>query len=473
MFARQHGAEKARSARWGLLALIVAAIVAVALSGVGAYAAWAEEASEGPETIASEAEVQPTTTSEQSADNADTQDEGVSTASVTVGGQTGNWVYVYVKLEGDTSHLKDIKLNSDDWYTIGKVFVPNLRDPIASDYDEKNGIHYSTLTKNKDLYNQVVALVPDQVDRYTKNNTSIDISDASWDYSTSFGLICSAGAADYTDEAPSNKPNGEVNYTWHLDGHINAASYGALIVKFIDIDTNEEISNSVNEIAKVGDTYFADTYKRDIEGYQYVDSDPASVVISKDTTSTINIYYRKNPGSLSITKNVAGGAANVDEHFTFQVSCEQLKGKTVEVKYNDKVTSGDGATHPAEIKFNSEGVSSTSLQLKHGETATLLNLPADAKVTVTETAKNGAYTSVQITGDVMIDTNDSASCTATIVSGDTTSVAFLNTAEIAPDAGISASNVTPMAGLLAAATCGGIALAATKARKKTSDDGKE
>ena len=68
---------------------------------------------------------------------------------------------------------------------------------------------------------------------------------------------------------------------------------GDVIVKYVDIDTNEEISDRVTLTGKVGDEYT--TSRKQIEGYEYVKSTPNTEGnITEETQEVIYYYQRKD-----------------------------------------------------------------------------------------------------------------------------------------------------------------------------------
>lgn len=202
-----------------------------------------------------------------------------------------------------------------------------------------------------------------------------------------------------------------------------------------------------------------------------------SVQLVGTTTQTgkTTITNNRNQGNLVLTKFVAGSAANLGQHFSFQLECAGLASQTKPVS----VTGNDDA-HPASVSFDANG--NATLQLKHGEVATIGEIDADTQVQVREVslantpgakayaatdaekAHFGAALEVSEKGETSWVEADA------IPSNGSSYVTFRNTAEVVPDAGIS-SNVLPMAGLLALAGAGALALVASRvaARKKHGD----
>ncbi|MGN0286302.1 MAG: DUF5979 domain-containing protein [Atopobiaceae bacterium] len=170
-------------------------------------------------------------------------------------------------------------------------------------------------------------------------------------------------------------------------------------------------------------------------------------------------HYVAQTGNLTVSKHVAGSAANKNEEFTFQLTCSALAGNTY-----------------GGVAFDSNGVA--TFQLKDGESKTINGLPVGAHIDIRETGLSGnAKTSTTVSVDghnadtVKDESSDAKSTdpeTVTIAKGHTTTAAFTNTANAVPDNGIS-TNITPMVALAGAAAVGGVALAAASMRKRNGE----
>lgn len=219
----------------------------------------------------------------------------------------------------------------------------------------------------------------------------------------------------------------------------------------------------------------------DFDGW-YLDEACTQKADFKGTVTKNTIYYGRyvpRVGALSVSKSVTGSAANVNEHFTFELSCESLAGKTYDVSLDasaDGAVGSDDVAHPDQITFDANG--KATLQLRHGETATISDLPANATVSVRETSLSGnAKTSTTVAADGTETTvkseGSSATSTdpveATIVAGQTQALDFTNSAMAQPDTGLSVDPV-PMLALLAA--CGAGAVALTVSSKRNGDEQK-
>ena len=187
------------------------------------------------------------------------------------------------------------------------------------------------------------------------------------------------------------------------------------------------------------------------------------------------ITNKRNQGNLVLSKFVAGSAANPGQHFTFQLDCAGLASQIKPVS-----VTGNDDTHPTTVSFDANG--NATLQLKHGEVATISEIDADTQVEVREVslantpgAKAYAATDAEKTqfgAALEVSENGETSWVEAnaIPSNGTSYVTFRNTAEMVPDAGVS-SNVLPMAGLFALAGAGALALVTSRvaARKKHGD----
>ena len=194
---------------------------------------------------------------------------------------------------------------------------------------------------------------------------------------------------------------------------------------------------------------------------------------------TENIYYLcqlnisepvATNGTLTISKQVEGDAANVNEHFTFTLSASGLNGEYGVVWGGN---SDQDSNHPSSVTF-SDG--KATIELCHGESAAI-SLPAGTKVYIVETrtAAAGTTTTAQVDdGEVKEvgsngDEETDSDFNVTIPTGDNTHVAFTNEANLQPQTGIS-NNAAPMIGLLAVAGVGAAAVIAKRHSGKRGED---
>ena len=140
-----------------------------------------------------------------------------------------------------------------------------------------------------------------------------------------------------------------------------------------------------------------------------------------------NAAFNNRPaatGSLTVTKTVAGNAANTNDEFKFTVTLSGVDGK-----YTATI---NGNPDKAAEKGNNV------YTLKHGQTLTISNLPVGATYTVTEadaTETNGVYV---VDGYTVTDSQtptDDNLAEGKIASGDN-SVTFTNTKDVEPIMGV-------------------------------------
>ena len=208
-------------------------------------------------------------------------------------------------------------------------------------------------------------------------------------------------------------------------------------------------------IAKDGVTYRFDGW--------YTDETCTTKATFTGSITANTIYYGRyvpELGNLTISKTVSGSAANVNDTFTFELSCVSLANKSI---------SG--------VAFNASGVATVTL--KHGQSVTLQNLPAgitvdirevnlrvQAKTSATARVDGGAQTTIKSEGSTSTSTDK---VQAAITEGKTTMVEVNNAAEAVPDTGVTV-NTTPMVSLLATSVMGGVALAAETVRRRCRDE---
>lgn len=209
-----------------------------------------------------------------------------------------------------------------------------------------------------------------------------------------------------------------------------------------------------------GVTYQFDGWYKGRDCMQKADFDGT---ITQNTT--YYAHYVPQSGSLSVSKNVTGSAANVDQSFTFELSCADLAGKTF---------AAEGVTNS--VAFKGQGVA--TVQLKHDQSVKLTEVPAGSQVAVRETglsgnAKTSSTVSINNGRSEIVATEgqtETTPRTATIVSNQTQTLAFTNSAEAVSATGVSL-DAGPMAGLFAVAAAGAGALAASGYKRRKREQG--
>ena len=192
-----------------------------------------------------------------------------------------------------------------------------------------------------------------------------------------------------------------------------------------------------------------------------------TVTVRDRTSDTVEITnaYAKKTGRLTISKKVSGAAANKNEEFTFQLSCDDLKGQSF----------GD-------VTFNDTGVATISLS--DGQKKDIQGIPADVTIAVQEiklSGKAGTSTNVSKDGTAanlpyqkMDDGSDLYSTQAVKVTVNADSpqqLDFTNTANLEPSTGLGLSTPS-MLGLLCAVAAGAAALGIAAFRRNR-DERKE
>ena len=193
----------------------------------------------------------------------------ISNSVQSIGWWDGYPVFVFVKVEGDTTGLT---MNSDHWFTLGMVeSMPGVTKPpqYVSGYQDKiNGV--------------TADQVKNRMTRY-KPNKSINLDGITW-----MGFKSDRGASDTYDQYKNQ-------YCWHLDGSINIEELKVnYTIRYVDENNNKEIASSKTKTGKAGS--FTEVEREDIKditGYTYTGYyDPMQKLIGgKDTV--INVYYTK------------------------------------------------------------------------------------------------------------------------------------------------------------------------------------
>lgn len=292
----------------------------------------------------------------------------------------------------------------------------------------------------------------------------------------------------FSSHVPDPNPNtGNVTVTKTIYGlaSSNLSKYKVTVTLTSPSDSNKTYSHTFDSWNAGSDGSYSNSYTftnvpagsynvtESVEGAstndytetQTFDKKSVTVTDRSSTSVAITNSYAKKTGTLKISKNVSGSAANTNEDFTFTLTSKDLAGMPFTV--TDQKDVADTVT------FNSEGVA--KITLKHGDTKTISGIPTGTSIAVQETGLSGnAKTSTTVkvndgysrTVKAEDSTNSSTdSVTATIVANETQTLAFTNTAQAQPDTGISL-NTSSMVGLLSAVGAGAAALGIAVARSK-------
>ena len=174
--------------------------------------------------------------------------------------------------------------------------------------------------------------------------------------------------------------------------------------------------------------------------------------VPAEFTNTYNSY------SLEVEKTVKGNFGDLNDIFTFYITLGKEAGKddnyaTATVKVSD-------TSNPANNASWTIGGGKQTITLKHGQTATISNLPVGVTYTVTEKKTNddgSAWVYTTTTGEATAEANK------TIAASDN-KVEIVNEHQGTPDMGVVLDNA-PYIAMLAIVAIGGVALMLNKRRR--------
>ena len=168
-------------------------------------------------------------------------------------------------------------------------------------------------------------------------------------------------------------------------------------------------------------------------------------------TNTYNSY------SLEVKKTVEGNFGDLGDTFTFYITLGKEDGK--DDNYATATVHVSDTSNPANNATWTIGGGQQTVILKHGQTATISNLPVGVTYTVTENKTNddGSAWVYTTTGEAKSEDNK------TIVAGDN-KVEIVNKHEGTPDMGVVLDNA-PYIAMLAIVAIGGVALMLNKRRR--------
>lgn len=222
-------------------------------------------------------------------------------------------LFVYARIS-DTIYkeLRDnLKLNANQWYTLGVVDKSGLEKPAGgvTDQDKKvrTGTNYTT------AYNSL-----ENIKRY-KDNQEIDLNWVEFDYDklvdgVSFGLTKANGADGYADTSGNSYTNKDGIKTtvdtlsWHLDGYI--PSIGAVVINYYIKGTTTPLKEAVIHYGRTGSSHTLTDGEKLPElsknGLTYT-LDESSITPTggtqafvDDEVNTINLYYDREVNLLNI-----------------------------------------------------------------------------------------------------------------------------------------------------------------------------
>lgn len=218
------------------------------------------------------------------------------------------YVYVYLKITGDTSGLVKHTNSSGNWFLIGRIPNVSLPYPDTGTYgDHKGQTAYSgkyqkaavdalnKIERNGDGAVAANFSTAEAAKAAILANSGIDLKNVTWTGSN-LGLTVGSGADGFV-----KKGN-----TWHLDGTLDIAYVDSYTINYLVEGTNEQIKDPYRANATVGteinishdDTLKPPTITENGKTYQLVSGDPENyrITVEKDGythgKNVINLYYR-------------------------------------------------------------------------------------------------------------------------------------------------------------------------------------
>lgn len=250
-----------------------------------------------------------------------------------------------------------------------------------------------------------------------------------------------AGIADTAQQAAFRKT---VNAT------VNANNYN---LGYYVYKVTETVGNTAGITYTTTPQYLKLTILREDNSTQYY----IAAMHYETLTGTKNGVFTNtyDSGKLTVTKEIKGNQANMDETFEIQVVLTAPEGKTVKSDIGVSVNGGSAETR----KFDTDGTLTVTGTLGNGQTIVIDNLPAGVTYEVTEPTP-GDYIST-ITYTKTADNADDK----TINANDTDTVTVTNTRGTdSPDTGVILDNAPYI--LMLAVVAGGVFFMVAKKRRE-------
>lgn len=172
-------------------------------------------------------------------------------------------------------------------------------------------------------------------------------------------------------------------------------------------------------------------------------------------TNTYNSY------SLKVEKTVKGSLGDLNENFTFTITLGKAAGK--DNNYASAIVESDNSNNDGTWTWTADGQAQKTVTLKHGQTATISNLPVGVTYTVTEEKTNadGSTWVYDTTGEAVAINDVLPSITD---NNNDNKVNIINDHKGVPDMGVVLDNA-PYIAMLAIVAIGGVALMLNKRRR--------
>lgn len=233
---------------------------------------------------------------------------------------------------------------------------------------------------------------------------------------------------------------GTINITgstqkWTSDGALNASwsDDGATHSAYVDDDT----TLTVTAESKAGYTF---TGWYDADGKLVTSSPSYEYTVSGRSSMHLYAHFDPEGANLSFSKTVAGSGGDTSKYFRVTVSVTGAKAKTSYLVTGGTTTAialeNQSFTNPAVLTTDANGASTTVFYIKHGETISVLNLPAGTSYTVAEANYSEENYSTTVNGEAGLEKTGSFSAAATAADDDdaatdaeSATVNFVNTRE--------------------------------------------
>lgn len=218
------------------------------------------------------------------------------------------YVYVYLKITGNTSGLVKHTNSSGNWFLIGRIPNVSLPSPDTGTYGGHKGQTAYGGKYQKAAVDALNKIERDGTDAVAANfetaekakaailaNSGIDLKDVTWT-GDDLGLTAASGADGFVKKGNA----------WHLDGTLDIAYVDSYTINYLVEGTNEKIKDPYRANATVGtvinisndDTLKPPTITENGKTYELVSGDPAdyTITVEKDGHAhggnVINLYYR-------------------------------------------------------------------------------------------------------------------------------------------------------------------------------------
>lgn len=145
-------------------------------------------------------------------------------------------------------------------------------------------------------------------------------------------------------------------------------------------------AGEANFTAPAGKVFAGWTENADGSGNSYAPGDIVTVTAQIKTKSLYAQWREAVKVDLTLSKMVEGDYGDKNKVFDFKITLQNNQGAplTGTFAYTGGIVSGSGAAAPSDDTLNLDSTGSATLQLKHGQTITVKNIPETSKVRIEE-----------------------------------------------------------------------------------------